>query len=172
MASFDKFEKKILKCEGNKFVVDPDDDDGGATNSGITLRTFRMIFGKDKTVEDLRNLTQAQWRQVYKGYFWDKCWGDMIKNQSVAEIFVDWCIHSGIDKIKLVQGMVDTTQDGIMGPKTLAAINAADQEILHRQIKLTRATRALNQIVSQPNRKYKYFDGWFNRFIYYKYSKY
>ncbi len=46
--------KFILSWEGG-FANDPDDL-GGATNSGVTLSTYRMYYGQDKTVEDLKNM--------------------------------------------------------------------------------------------------------------------
>ena len=32
-------------------------DSGGPTNKGVTLATFQHVFGKDKTVSDLKNMT-------------------------------------------------------------------------------------------------------------------
>ena len=168
MASFDKYTPRLKKWEGNKYIDDPNDY-GGATNSGVTLSTFRDVFGQDKTKEDLKNMTDEQWRTVMKG-IWDKCGGDSIKNQSVAEIYVDWCINSGVSKIKMVQQMVGTPADGIVGPKTIAAINRANQQVLHRQIKLARAKRYIAQIEARPFNMDN-FNGWFNRIIDFNYSK-
>ena len=167
MANFKDYEPKLRKWEGHGFKVDPDDY-GGATNGGVTLKTFRLVFGEDKTVEDLRNMTDPQWRKIMKGQFWDKCGADELSNQSVAELFVDWCIHAGIGKIKMVQAMVEVETDGIVGKKTIAAINNYPQEVLHRKIKLMRAQRFLDQIYGN-SRQMKYFNGWFNRIIDFNY---
>lgn len=169
MAKFEHYAPLLDQFEGRKFVNDPDDY-GGATYRGVTLTTFREVFGAEKTVEDLKAMTEAQWRQVMKGRFWDRCKADSINNQSVAEIFVDWCVNSGIGKIKMVQGFVGVTADGIVGPKTLAAINAADQLQLHRRIKLERARRFLTQIDGNF-RQMKYFDGWFARLVALKFEQ-
>lgn len=171
MASFDKYAPKLRKWEGNKFVDDPDDY-GGATNKGVTLDTFRMVYGADKTVDDLRNMTEDQWRGVMKGYFWDKCKGDMINNQSVAEIFVDWCINAGIGKIKNVQKILRVDADGIVGPKTLAALNSCNQKVLHYRIKRARlehyfscvdGSREVDIYSSNPTGNLSFIDGWINR---------
>lgn len=169
MASFDTYAPRLRKWEGRIFTVLPNDK-GGPTNSGVTLATFQSVFGSDKTVTDLRNMTESQWRIVMKGLFWDKCWADMIHNQSVAEIFVDWCVNAGLSKIKMVQQMVGTNPDGIVGPKTIAAINRANQEALHRQIKLTRAKRYIAQIEADKTQM-GFFNGWFNRIIDFNYKK-
>mgnify|MGYP002516081844 CR=1 FL=1 len=47
----------IRSWEGG-FVNDPHDP-GGATNKGITLATFRTVYGKNKTVSDLKKMSLA-----------------------------------------------------------------------------------------------------------------
>ena len=46
MERIEKLKSFILSWEGG-FVNDPRDP-GGATNKGITIATFRSVFGKDK----------------------------------------------------------------------------------------------------------------------------
>lgn len=160
MASFDKYAPKLKRWEGG-FGNEPDDP-GGATMCGVTLATFRAWYGQDKTVADLRRMTDAQWRRIMKDGFWDKCWGDQIKNQSVAEIFVDWVVNSGPAMIKKVQGMVGTKADGIMGPKTLLAINDCNPQKLHFAIKAARA-EWYAAITRGKSSNLKFYDGWMNR---------
>ena len=52
MANSKILEPFILKWEGG-FVNDKDDL-GGATNMGVTLATYRSVFGSKKTVNDLK----------------------------------------------------------------------------------------------------------------------
>lgn len=160
MASFDKYAPRLKKWEGA--FGDHPADTGGATMYGVTLTTFRMFFGEDKTVADLKAMTEAQWRQIMKGYFWDKCWGDMIVSQPVAEIIVDWCINSGMGMLRKIQAIVGTKQDGIMGPKTLAAINAAKPKLLHFYIKAAHAAY-FEQLVRNRASNIAFYDGWLNR---------
>lgn len=166
MASFDKYSPKLKRWEGG-FVNNPADP-GGATNCGVTLSTFRMYFGSDKTEQDLMAMTPEQWRKIMKGGFWDRCWGDQIRSQCVAEIIVDWCINSGTGMIKKVQAIVGTAQDGIMGPKTLAAINAARPQLLHFYLKAARAAYYESIVRSRPS-NIVFYDGWFNRLADFKY---
>ena len=35
-------------------------DRGGATMMGVTLTTFRSVYGRSKTVDDLKKITEAQ----------------------------------------------------------------------------------------------------------------
>lgn len=159
MADFDKYAPILKAWEGGYAVVPG--DAGGATNMGVTLTTFQMHYGQDKTIIDLQRMTDQQWRAIMKGDFWDKCWGDMIRDQSVAESIVDWCINSGTGMLKKVQGMVGTKADGVMGPKTLSAINSADQRKLHYRIKAARLAHLSD--ISTKGSNLKFFDGWINR---------
>lgn len=36
-------------------------DKGGPTNKGVTLATYRSVYGQSKTVEDLKRITDAEW---------------------------------------------------------------------------------------------------------------
>ena len=87
MANAHKLVPFILKWEGG-FVDDPLDK-GGATNKGITLKTFQYHFGKNKTVNDLKHITDEQWFEIFKEDFWDRWKADDIKNQSIANILVE-----------------------------------------------------------------------------------
>lgn len=168
MASFDKYAPKLKKWEGG-FGNDPDDP-GRETMSGVTLATFRQFYGQDKTEADLRNMTPEQWKHIMKGGFWDKCWGDQIRNQSVAEIVVDWCVNSGVGMLKKVQGIVGVKADGVMGPKTLSAINTYNQQRLHFMVKAARAEHYAT-ITRNRSANLKFYDGWMNRLCDFQFSR-
>lgn len=121
MADYKKLIPTVLKWEGG-FVSHPSDP-GGATNSGVTLSTFRSVYGKDKTVQDLKNMTMEQWEYIFKKKFWDRWKADDIDNQVIANLLVDWLWASGVYGIKYPQEVLRVKTDGIVGLKTLAAIN-------------------------------------------------
>ena len=121
MAKYDKLIPTVLKFEGG-FANHPSDP-GGATNSGVTLSTFRSVYGKDKTVQDLKNMTNEQWEYIFKTRFWDRWKADDIDNQAIANLLVDWLWASGVYGIKYPQEVLGVKTDGIVGLKTLAAIN-------------------------------------------------
>ena len=121
MAKYDKLIPTVLKFEGG-FANHPSDP-GGATNSGVTLSTFRNVYGKDKTVQDLKNMTNEQWEHIFKTRFWDRWKADDIDNQAIANLLVDWLWASGVYGIKYPQEVLGVKTDGIVGLKTLAAIN-------------------------------------------------
>lgn len=168
MANFDKYAPGLSSWEGG-FGLNKNDA-GGWTNRGVTLDTFRQYINPDATPEDLKRMTEGQWRSIMKGKFWDACNADMIKDQSVAEIFVDWCINSGLGMIKKVQGIIGTKTDGIVGPKTLAAINQWNAKRLHFSIKQARL-EYFGAITYNRSQNLEFYDGWINRVAALRYGK-
>ena len=148
------------KSRAKGFVNDPDDK-GGATQSGVTLGTFRSVFGASKTVSDLKNITYAQWRYIMKRY-WDACKADQLNNQSVAEIFVDWNINAGNAAIRRLQRDLGLKDDGIVGNKTLAALNASPQKTVFDKVKNSRVAYYNKIVVNNPSQK-KFLAGWLSR---------
>lgn len=144
---------------------DPDDR-GGATMCGITIGTYEGYCRKKgyprPTTERLRNITAEQWLDVLKSLFWDKWKADEIKSQSLANILVDWVWASGANGIKIPQRILGVTADGIVGPKTLAALNNADPEKLFKQIHNARVNFIEDIIRRNPKQK-KFRNGWLRR---------
>ncbi|MDE5982956.1 MAG: peptidoglycan domain protein [Duncaniella sp.] len=158
MANVDSLLPYILKFEGG-FVNDPADA-GGATNKGVTIATWRQV-GYDKDgdgdidVDDLKLLTDADVRnRVLKPHYWDRWKGDRIKSQGVANILVDWVWGSGKHGIVIPQRLLGVVPDGIVGEKTLAAINAADPRQLFDTIFEARK-KFLHDITNQSVARYE-----------------
>lgn len=134
MADVNKLLPYILRWEGG-FVNDPADT-GGATNKGVTIATWKRC-GYDKDgdgdidVRDLKIITNADVRdKVLKPAFWDRWKADKIQSQKVANILVDWVWGSGKHGIVIPQRLLGVTADGIVGNKTLSAVNFADPDQL------------------------------------------
>ena len=161
MADYQKLVPIIKKWEGG-FVNDPSDS-GGATNKGVTISTFRSFYGSNKTVEDLKKLSDTQWLHIFLNGYWNKCQASNINNQSIANIFVDWAWGSGpVTAIKQVQKIVGTDVDGIVGQKTLDAINKKDPKTLFNAIKKARIEFVENLVKQRP-KDAKFLQGWKNR---------
>lgn len=142
------------------YVCDPNDS-GGHTNSGITLTTFRIYYGKNKTVQDLKNMTDEQWYNIYYNMFWKPCLGDEIKSQAIADIIVDWYFNSGTWGLKKTQEVLGVKVDGKFGQKTLGAINGyPNQKELFYKIKDKR--EQYYRSIAKGT-KAKYLKGWLRR---------
>lgn len=164
MANSSKLIPFILQWEGG-FVNDPDDL-GGATNKGITIGAFteykKRKGQKAPTVDDLKNISDAEWRDVFKSLYWDRWKADEIKNQSVANILVDWVWASGSHGIKRPQRLLGVKADGIVGKQTIAALNDMDAATLFKMIKDDRA-KFIDEICKARPKNEKYRKGWMNR---------
>ena len=166
MADVRKLAPFILKWEGG-FVNDPDDL-GGATNIGVTIGAWKSC-GYDKDgdgdidVDDLHLLTREDVvNRVLKPYYWDRWKADSIQDQSVANILVDWIWASGVHGIKIPQDLLGVIPDGIVGPKTLVAVNSRNPRELFDQIKIARFDFIEDICRKRPaNNKFK--RGWMNR---------
>lgn len=166
MADVRKLAPFILKWEGG-FVNDPDDL-GGATNMGVTIGTWKSCsYDKDGDgdidVDDLHLLTREDVvNRVLKPHYWDRWKADLIQDQSVANILVDWVWASGAHGIKIPQRLLGVTMDGIVGPKTIAAVNAKNPRELFDMIKIARFDFIEDICRKRPaNNKFK--RGWMNR---------
>ena len=167
MAKYTKVIQKILKWEGG-YVSDPADTDGGCTMKGVTINTYRKFFGKNKCCKDLKTITQAEWDYIFKTGYWDKLRADEIENQSIANLLVDWCWTSGRYGIILPQRVLGVKDDGIVGSKTLAAINDyPDQKELFWKL-WNRRKRHFEDIAK--NGKEKFLKGWLRRLDDFTYS--
>lgn len=167
MADFKRYAQKLIQLEGG--YTNHPDDQGGPTNQGVTLNTYRSYCGQEKTIKDLRNMSYGTWCDIMKDMYWDKCLADKIENQSLAEILVDWCVNSGLVGLRKVQEIVGTKPDGIAGPKTLAAINGADAKELFDRIMAARKQFFINIVKRNPNQKV-FINGWMNRLLMFKFE--
>jgi lysozyme family protein len=110
----------VLREEGG-FVNNPKDP-GGATNHGITKKTWEAYTGKEATVEDIKNLTIEDVTPVYKTRYWDKIKGDDLPEGLDYAVF-DFAVNSGNSRAaKYLQSCLGVVADGIIGDKTLEAV--------------------------------------------------
>lgn len=148
------------KWEGG-YANDPDDT-GGCTMIGVTIATFRKYFGKEKTCEDLKNITDEEWLEIFKKGYWNPWKADQIENQSIAQLCVDMGWGSGVKTaIKKVQSCLGLKADGIVGPKTLAALNAKDTVTTFRRLWSMRYSW-FRDIAKKGNNQ-KFLNGWLRR---------
>ena len=158
-------EQLFEKARNTGYNNDPDDL-GGATMAGVTIATYEAYCHKKSyprpTVERFRNLSYGQWLDILKTMFWDKWQADRINNQSVAEILVDWVWVSGKYGITIPQQVLGVTPDGVVGSKTLSALNTQDPKKFFARIMAERKEFIECICVSRPkNNKFK--KGWLRR---------
>ncbi|SHK13865.1 Lysozyme family protein [Roseomonas rosea] len=114
--------KVVLRAEGG-FVNHPSDP-GGATNMGIALRTLSEFRDAEVTEEDVRSLTRAEAREIYRARYWTpmRC-ADL--PAGIDLMVFDFGVNAGAGRsLRLLQRSVGVTPDGSVGPITLAAVRA------------------------------------------------
>lgn len=148
----------ILRWEGG--FVNDQADSGGATNKGVTISTWRQC-GYDKDgdgdidVDDLKLITNDDvLNRVLKPHYWDRWKADGIQSQKIANILVDWVWGSGKHGIIIPQRILGVQPDGVVGNKTLSAVNFADPDQLFAAIYKARVD-FLNEITQTSIAKYE-----------------
>ena len=118
----------VLHHEGG-FVNHPSDP-GGMTNLGCTKKVWEEWVGHPVDERTMRALTPGDVAPLYKKKYWDAVRGDELPD-GVDYIVFDTAINSGPGRaIKFLQGCVGADMDGALGPKTMAAVKAADPKQL------------------------------------------
>lgn len=171
MAKIDPLIPIEFKIEGG--FVDHKNDRGGATNLGVTLETWKSQ-GYDKDgdgdidKDDLLLLNRNDVVGLLQIRF-DMCKANLINNQSIANILVDWVWNSGIWGIKMTQLAIGVIADGKVGKNTIDAINNGNQAEIHSKIWNARKMW-FKHIVEKDSTQKVFYNGWMNRLSNFKYS--
>jgi len=148
MADFEVAILKVIKHEGG-YVNDPKDS-GGETKYGISKRAYPNL--------DIKNLTLQNAKAIYKKDYWDRIKGDLIKSQEIAESIFDFAVNAGVKTAsKMAQLVLDVKPDGIIGPKTLKALNNFNKDLFIASFTLAKIARYVYLCERNPkNRKFFY----------------
>ena len=175
-SKIEKLAPIVAKWEGG-FVNDPIDK-GGATNMGVTVGAWKQL-GYDKNGDglinnaDMKLLSKDDFKFVLRKY-WDKWQADKIKNQSIANILVDWYWGSGKWGIVIPQrDILGVPADGLVGEKTIAKLNEMidkDSEDLFEKIYAARV-KFLDNIVKNNLSQKRFIKGWKNRLADFKFHR-
>jgi len=117
---FDQCFDKLISHEGG--YVNHPTDPGGETNYGISKRAYPSL--------DIKALTLADAKAIYKRDYWDRAQCDQLPSQLSYLVF-DAAVNSGIGQsIRFLQRAVGVADDGSIGPITLSAAKRMDAESL------------------------------------------
>ena len=116
MTSFDKAMTLLAHNEGG--FVNNQHDNGGATKFGISAASYPGV--------DIASLTFESAKEIYKQDFW-KPLSPYDYSFPVAIMLFDTAVHSGHTRaVELAQRAAGVFNDGIIGPKTKAALQGVN----------------------------------------------
>lgn len=161
------------------FVDDPDDP-GGATNWGVSLAYLQRLDPElrrelgdidadgDVDVEDIRAMPADRALEIYHRQWWQRFSYGQLATPVGVKIF-DLSINMGPSQAhKLLQRAVRgaggqaIADDGVIGPNTLAAVDAVVTERLLAALRSEAAGFYRALVAARPARG-KYINGWLNR---------
>ena len=149
---FDQAFETLLKHEGG--YVNSAADPGGATRYGVTEAVAREVGYKG----DMRELPLDLAKRIYKDKYWDSVKAEELPPACRYAVF-DAAVNSGPrQSIKWLQRSLGMLDDGIIGPKTLAAVNAANPDSLRMRI-LGQRLKFMASLSNWP----AFSRGWANR---------
>ena len=153
MANFDLAIPKLLKKEGG--LSNDKNDRGGLTKYGITKAGYPHL--------DIASLTKEQAADIYRVDYWNRLGLDSVESQAKAELMFEAGVNFGVVTLaKMAQRVVDVEADGIVGVKTIAAINAMDDTVFTLALKLMAVDR-YRRICNNDKSQKVFLLGWLNR---------
>ena len=152
--------KHVVKEEGG-YVNDPADS-GGATNRGVTQQTYdRHRDRKNLDRRHVRYLTLEETEEVYEAY-WKDCKADQLF-AGLDLMHFDFAINAGIRRAAItLQRCVGVEDDGIIGPKTIAAAQERSNEATIKAYAEARRGFYRNLAERRPKDR-KFLNGWLLR---------
>lgn len=145
-----------LAAEGG-YVNDPDDR-GGATNYGVTQRTYdkwRARYGFEP--RDVLMISDAEVDAIYLTY-WDAAGADRY-DWPLNAIMFDMAVNHGPTAArKILQRALGVTADGIVGPVTRGSMEALATDSLANEVLWARVGR-YRQLSRTPG-QVKFLAGW------------
>lgn len=162
MDRFERIFDYLLKVEGG--YSNNKNDKGGKTKYGIIEEEARE-FGYEGNMQDL---TMDFAKNIYlkKYYLGNKL--DKVANDKVALSICDWTVNSGKNGIKNAQIAINQLTnanldvDGIIGNKTLEALNAVDSEKFLEVYHNLQRIYYRSKVEGDKTQK-EFLTGWLNR---------
>lgn len=125
--TFDEAFERLIGHEGG-YSNNPADP-GGETMWGIT-RNVARAYGYSG---QMRSLPREVAKEIYRGLYWNRCRAEEMPEAVRFDVF-DTAVNSGVSQaVKLLQRAAGANDDGVIGPKTMAAVRAMDPQKLDKR---------------------------------------
>lgn len=152
----------IIAAEGRTYTNHPADR-GGPTKYGITLATLSAYWGEVATAQDVADLDEATARAIYRQNYITRPRFHDIPYPRVRALVVDCgVLHGPPRAARWLQAAVGADQDGVVGLKTLAAVEAAGPERAFEGL-LAARLRFLGRLITDDRSQAVFAAGWLAR---------
>jgi lysozyme family protein len=160
MSRFEECLARVLKHEGG-YVNDPLDS-GGRTNLGVTQRVWEEFVGHPVSEADMRALTPQKVAPMYKIKYWNPSYCAVLP-KGLDYVVFDFAVNAGTGRsVKTLQQAIGCVADGVIGPRTMAAINDANPKDLIAKFSDARADFYQGIVARKPDQA-RFIKGWLNR---------
>lgn len=162
MADYLPAYERMIIAEGGYRLHTTAGDRGGETYAGIARTRWPSWEGWtliDRGEEPPAELVRA----FYRRNFWERIRGDDIADARVATAIFSFAVNAGpATAARLAQLVCGVTPDGVVGPKTLAAINGYDHDLFLARYALARIARSC-EIARRDATQRRFLLGWVRR---------
>lgn len=166
MADFLQAFEAMIKDEGGYVLHTVQGDRGGMTYAGIA-RNFNSDWEGWAFIDRGETPPTEMVRSWYHTSYWLPIAGDSIISQVVASSIFNFAVNSSAPRrptvaVKLAQLVVGATPDGVLGSRSVAALNAYPEDKFVMAYALAKIAR-YRDIVTRNRTQIKFLLGWINR---------
>jgi len=152
----------VLKAEGWDEYTNRPNDRGGPTKWGITQKAWAAWRGREVSIDEIKAITEPQAREFYEAeYILAPRFNHL--PERIRAMVIDCGVNHGPERAsKWVQRAVGAKEDGVIGPKTLAAVTASNPVVTYLRICAYRVSFYGKLVTSDPTQA-ENAHGWNNR---------
>lgn len=146
--------------------VDNPNDDGGATDHGVTQHVYdgyRAVKGLP--IQSVALITDAEVADVYEKLYWIPSHAGEL-GAALGVCHFDWAVNHGVKgsimTLQRVMGFNQDDADGIFGPKTRLGLESFSERDLVTAYIQARSDWYRARVLARPDQQ-GFLDGWLNR---------
>ncbi|NOR57114.1 MAG: peptidoglycan domain protein [Sulfurimonas sp.] len=177
--AFEKF--KGIEFSHSWNILHQNKGENGLTYYGIYQSAHPAWKGWDMIKNTLREtdgnikvasirLSKVLWltkrvQKFYQEKFWDRLSLDHVTSQKIAEEMFFFYLNTGNKKrvVKYAQSIIGVKADGILGRKTIYALNHFDEDVFDKAYDGKEISYYNRLVKSSPKRFARFLKGWKNR---------